>query len=183
MIYIQTHSGICFDLLEPNPDSVSIEDIAYSLTALPRYTGHSRLSWSVAQHSLLCCLEAVERELPLDDTLVALLHDATEAYLGDMSSPLKSLCPEYREHEGCVWAAIAKRFRLPLSLPYAVKEIDRDVLMWEAPLMLGTLKGDGWPDCYNTISADPTLIPQDPKDVYNAFLGTFGDLQRARSWL
>lgn len=84
---IVTYTGKAFDLLNPMPDMVCIEDIAHSLSQLCRYTGHVREFYSVAQH---CVLMAENEELP-GDPLAKLLHDAAEAYIGDITSPWKQL--------------------------------------------------------------------------------------------
>lgn len=82
--WIQTWSGKRFDLLEPDPDSVRIADIARALANLCRYTGHSSTFYSVAQHSVL-----VSFHVPEHLALPALLHDAAEAYVNDLAKPLK----------------------------------------------------------------------------------------------
>lgn len=87
--WVQTVSGMDVDLLEPTPDQILLGDIAHSLARLARFNGHTigDLPWSVAQHSLL-----VESLMPPESTphdrMVALLHDAHEAYIGDLVSPL-----------------------------------------------------------------------------------------------
>ncbi|KKN71240.1 hypothetical protein LCGC14_0422830 [marine sediment metagenome] len=83
---IVTYTGKSFDLLNPSPDMVCIEDIAHSLANMCRYTGHVRQFYSVAQH---CVLTAMA-DLP-GDSLKRLLHDAGEAYVGDIASPWKQL--------------------------------------------------------------------------------------------
>ena len=83
---IVTYTGKSFDLLNPTPDMVCIEDIAHSLANICRYTGHVRKFYSVAQH---CVLAA--RVNNLSDPLQRLLHDAAEAYIGDLASPWKRL--------------------------------------------------------------------------------------------
>jgi len=84
---IVTYTGKVFDLLNPKPKMVCIEDIAHSLAYQCRYTGHTREFYSVAQH---CVLMAENSDLP-GDPLVKLLHDADEAYIGDIAKPWKKL--------------------------------------------------------------------------------------------
>lgn len=89
--WVQTFSGAAFDLLAPRPEQVNLLDIAHHLSRLCRYNGATcgEYGWSVAQHSLL-----VEQLLQGDPSpnlrLHALLHDAHEAYVGDIPSPVKS---------------------------------------------------------------------------------------------
>ena len=84
---LTTYTGKAFDLLNPKPEMVCIEDIAHSLAHQCRYTGHTREFYSVAQH---CVLMAENPELP-GDPMAKLLHDADEAYIGDIAKPWKRL--------------------------------------------------------------------------------------------
>lgn len=131
---IQTHSGIYFDLLNPSPEDVRIEDIAHALSNLCRFGGHTRTFYSVAQHS---CLVAALVPDPLK--LHALLHDAAEAYCGDMVSPLKMCIPGFSTIEKRIQAAICERFNLPLELPSEIKRADL--------VALATERRDLMPDC------------------------------------
>jgi uncharacterized protein len=118
---ITTLSGKFFDILNPEEYEYDIEEIATSLSNLCRYTGHVNTFYSVAEHSVL-----VSRIVPERLALAGLLHDASEAYLGDVSSPLKKLLPEYQSIEERVQQAIAKAFNLGdgLSRP-EVHEADK----------------------------------------------------------
>lgn len=85
--WITTATGRQFYPLEPRADDICIEDIAHALGAVNRFNGHTRVPYSVAQHSVL-----LSRHLSVDGpliALVALLHDASEAYLTDVPRPLK----------------------------------------------------------------------------------------------
>jgi hypothetical protein len=113
-------------LFDLRPEDVQIEEIAHALSNLCRFNGHCREFYSVAQHSVLVSL-AVPREL----ALAALLHDATEAYVGDMIRPLKRSMPEYSALEDRIWLVIAERFCLPATLPEEVKIADTRALQTE----------------------------------------------------
>lgn len=123
---MQTFSGKIIDLSRICEDDISVEDICHSLAHINRFTGHSLVGYSVAQHSLM-----VSDLCPEEYRLWGLLHDASEAYLGDVSTPLKSLLPEYAEIEGKVQRIIAGRFNLPWPIPKEVKVADREALMVE----------------------------------------------------
>lgn len=123
---ILTHSGINFNLLNPDLDLIDIEDIAHALAHLCRFTGHSKHFYSVAHHSIL-----VSSLVPAEHRLEALLHDAAEAYIGDVSSPLKAQLPGYREIEHRIEAAIRQRFGLPAELSPYVKAADLQMLAAE----------------------------------------------------
>lgn len=87
MTKIRTFTGKLFNPLEPNENLICIEDIAHSLSSKCRFTGHSVLPISIAEH----CLR-VESLADPEHKLLALLHDSTEAYLPDVASPLKPEC-------------------------------------------------------------------------------------------
>lgn len=89
--WMLTHTGAVVDLEWLAPDSLSVLDVAHHLAQLNRFTGAASRPYSVAEHSLLVA-EIAERELGLRDPtalLAALLHDAHEAYVSDMSTPMK----------------------------------------------------------------------------------------------
>ena len=123
---ILTHSGISFNLLEPDPDLIEIEDIAHALSHLCRFTGHTKCFYSVAEHSVLVSLY-----VPPQFGLEALLHDAAEAYIGDVSSPLKAQLHEYRNIEFKLDQAIRKRFGLPPKQSPCIKQADLIMLATE----------------------------------------------------
>ena len=84
--WIQTHAGIAFDLSDPKPHMFRIEDVAYALAHQCRFTGHCARHYSVSEHS-----RHVARMVKPEWALAALLHEVEEAYIGDLSSPLKAL--------------------------------------------------------------------------------------------
>jgi|688.fasta_scaffold410662_3 5'-deoxynucleotidase YfbR-like HD superfamily hydrolase len=135
---MQTYTGRIVDLTRFCEDDICIEDIAHALSQIIRFTGHSRAPYSVAQHSLL----VAEIATP-EHRLWALLHDASEAYLGDVASPLKTLLPEYRDLEEKFQKVIAGRFGLPWPMPAEVKHADRVALMTEKRDLL--LTQHEWP--------------------------------------
>lgn len=128
---IMTGRGEYFDLLNPVPEMVNIKDIAFALSRVCRFGGHCISFYSVAQHSALACRLAAP-QLKLE----ALLHDASEAYLGDVPQPLKRLLPDYREIERSVSRIIRQAFRLPLDESPEVKAIDRRLLALEAASLM-----------------------------------------------
>lgn len=105
MNYIVTRSGGKFWYDNPMGSAYTIEDIAASLSKLCRFVGHTREMYSVAEHSVL-----VSRLVPRGMELAGLLHDASEAFCGDIASPLKAMLPEYKQIEDRVQGAIMARF-------------------------------------------------------------------------
>ena len=128
MTSIKTFSGGKISFTSPDPDDINIEDIAHGLSNYCRFTGQC-LFYSVAEHSIKVSeLTGIFSE---KDRLVALLHDATEAYLGDVSSPLKSMLPDYKIIEEKMWHAIATKFNLPVIIPETVHYVDKFMFLIE----------------------------------------------------
>lgn len=123
---MQTFTGKLIDLTNFREDDVRLADISHALSIINRFTGHSRCPYSVAQHSVM-----VSRLTPQELALWGLMHDASEAYLGDMATPLKSMLPGYRELEEHVQRVIARVFHLEWPMPPAVKTADLRALMAE----------------------------------------------------
>jgi hypothetical protein len=154
--WIQTYSGRRFYLDEPRAEDVDIIDIAVALSRIARFGGHTYVFYSVAQHSVLASQHVlIPGEVYSDDcaywaTLSALLHDATEAYCGDLTRPLKIVVGKaYSNVEAAVYRAIATRFNLPESLPSSVKLVDNRLLMTERRELMRVTK-DIW-----SIDAEP----------------------------
>ncbi len=176
--WFQTFTGRKFWPLDPLPEDIFIEDIAHALSLITRFGGHIPEPYSVAQHSLIVASYSGP------DTVLALcglMHDAPEAYLGDMVAPLKRGMPEFRAAESRVWSAIAKRYDLPDPIPAHVMEIDRRLLIDEARSF--------WPDRIDTweekLGCDALgrglIIPVNPWSfIEDSFLGRFRNLTRLR---
>lgn len=127
--YFTTFSGRRVWPLDPRAEDIAIEDIAHALSMICRFTGHLRAFYSVAQHSVL-----VSRSVPREFALYGLLHDAAEAYVGDLSTELKHspLLEGYRQAERHLQQVIYTRFGLePLQEPPHVKAVDRALLQDE----------------------------------------------------
>ena len=125
---IQTSRGTIFYILDPRPEEIEIEAIAHALSQLVRFTGQIRKLYTVAQHCLQVS-KIVRPELALE----GLLHDAAEAYVGDVVTPLKAMLPGYQVIEDRIHLAIASRFDLatdPVTLA-EVKQADLIALSTE----------------------------------------------------
>ena len=173
---IKTASGDYFDLEDPDFRSIKIEDIGYALAMLCRYTGHCSAFYSVAQHSVL-----VSTIVPVEHALAGLLHDAAEAYIGDVSKPLKSLLPDYKRIEARIEAAVFKRFGLPEVLPDAVKRADLILLRTEQRDLMDA-EGEDWTYTEGVAPLLARIHPQSSKLARDSFLSRFKFLtQRDRN--
>lgn len=110
MSYITTVTGKHFDPVSPKDELIDVFDIAHSLSLLCRANGHFRSFYSVAQHSLACAYEAEARGLVPETVLGCLLHDASEAYLSDVTRPVKKELPYYLEAEARLQDMIWEHF-------------------------------------------------------------------------
>lgn len=144
--FIETFSGINFNFNDPKPDEIDIEDIAHALGMQCRFAGQIRKFYSVAEHSL-----NVARLVPNEFKLTALLHDASEAYLTDVPSPVKVLLPDYNRLESVVQEAIANKFGLVYPFPIEIHEADRACLIAEARSMLPVKNKNHWSYSYSSI--------------------------------
>lgn len=126
-----TASGVQIDLLNPNPADIRIEDIAHQLSQQPRFAGATRIFYSVGQHSLM-----VARSCPESERLWGLLHDAAEAYLSDLVSPIKRHFRDYIVTEGVLMRSICGRFGLTWPMPQIVKQLDKEMCELEKAALI-----------------------------------------------
>jgi hypothetical protein len=120
------NSGQMVNLLDPDPETILIDDIAHNLAKLCRFNGATNRFYSVAEHSLY-----VSELVGHPHRFAALMHDAAEAYLGDIVTPLKQLLPDFLEIEARMEYTIACKFGLPIAMHPAIKEADRKAYIKE----------------------------------------------------
>ena len=123
---ILTLTGKYFNLFEPSPEMVDIRDIAAGLSNKGHFSGLTPSFFSIAQHSVMVCDEFAFLG-PHNDPglkLLALLHDAAEAYIGDMIKPLKVRMPQFSEVEDNIMKAICAKFGLDFSSLHLIKPTD-----------------------------------------------------------
>jgi hypothetical protein len=133
---IRLRSGSYFDFLDPQPDQFTLGDIAGALSKICRFGGQCEEFYSVAEHSVHCANQAAADGLPLDTQLAVLLHDAAEAFVGDVVKPLKIMLAEYPAIEERVEAAIAEKFLVDFRREKtSIREIDHAMLIAERRVM------------------------------------------------
>lgn len=123
---IFTYTGNVFYPLDPRQQDIYIEDIAHALSLMCRFNGHINCFLSVAQHSI-----HVSELCKPENALYGLLHDASEAYLADVPSPLKQMFDDYKNIERKVQGAICAKFNLDPLMPPDVKVADNIMLATE----------------------------------------------------
>ena len=131
--WIDTFSGVKVYLANPAVDMIRLADIAHALSNLCRYNGHCKKFFNVAEHSILVAREVLRATGNIVLALAALLHDAPEAYLGDVTGPLKDLLIVYPILEARFEAVISERFGLKYPFNHrAIKRADYEVFFTEA---------------------------------------------------
>lgn len=158
MSSILTGRGHIFHFLRPGANVVDIEDIADALSKICRFTGHTSSFYSVAQHSVL--VASVLAGLPAKVRLAGLLHDAAEAYVGDVSLPLKQLLPDYKEIERGVEHAVAAALGFEYPYPPAVKTADTILLATERRDLMPA--SEPWEVLKNVTPLPDTIVPLEP---------------------
>lgn len=107
---ITTYSKVQFTPLNPKQEDILIEDIAHALSLMTRANGHLSEFYSVAQHCIACCEEAIAREYSNTVALACLLHDASEAYLADITRPVKKSLTTYLDIEERLQNAVYEKY-------------------------------------------------------------------------
>lgn len=167
---IMLFSGAELDFRNPSASSFTIDDIAHGLSLLCRYAGQCRDFYSVAEH----CLH-VSYLVP-EHAFAGLMHDAAEAFVGDITRPLKQMLPQYKKIERSVEEVIFSRFNVSWPIPSAVKQADLALLAAEQAHLMppGT---DRWASDAGIKPASIQIKCLAPRDAEAAFLARFRELQ------
>lgn len=161
-----TYTGRQFYPIDPHPEDVCIEDISHALSMVCRFGGHVRTFYSVAQHSVI-----VSHLCP-HSAFQALMHDATEAYVGDMVRPLKRQLSAYRLVEAGVWCAICGHFNIPVEMAPEIKAADNVALMTERRDLL-TPTEHKWSLEEQYPPMDEVIVPLMPDEACALFMNRF----------
>lgn len=173
--YITTYSKIHFTPLEPKMQEISIVDIAHALSLMTRANGHFPEFYSVGQHCLHCAAEAKAEGLSLRIRMACLLHDAGEAYVADITRPVKKNLPDYRRIENELLQTIYRRFlgtKLTPEEEAAVKRIDDSLLYHEFFHYMGEKLMEKPP----VLASHPVFATRGFKEVEQEYLQVFGQL-------
>ena len=175
----QTYSGLKINPFALSSDDIRIVDIAHALSNQCRFTGHVKHFYSVAEHSIAC-----SRLVPDSDSLWALLHDASEAYIQDIASPVKrhEIFDKYRDLEFVIQSTVNRTFDLYGHTPKSVKIADRMMLRREAEYLLSPLNYDVWDRKWleDIPNADIVVFCWSPKEAEAKFLDRFWECSKLR---
>jgi uncharacterized protein len=178
--YLQTVSGRWVNPFDPDPEQLVVEDIARALANQCRFGGHSRVFYSVAQHSVIVSRLVEERGGDVEDVFAALMHDATEAYLGDMPHPIKhrsALGAAFKAAEDHLEAVLRARFNIKADVP-EIKKADRALLATERKAF--SAEGWHWPelDGVEPLELELTAWPAD--EAARVFAARYAELDAKR---
>lgn len=171
--WIQVFSGHKFWPMDPRPEEIFIEDIAHALSLQCRFAGHTRVHYSVGEHSY-----RLARFCSRENMLWGLLHDAAEAYLVDLPKPIKDnsiLGEQYTAIENGLMRVICERFSLPLEFPDEVKALDKLMVQWEQRDLMAK-PPEPWKDRIAKLP-EYELVPISPELVEARFLRLYDDLR------
>lgn len=155
---IRTFTGIQFDVANPKPEMMDHNDIAHSLSFIPRFGGHLPVFYSVAQHCY-----ATSYKVPSEHALAGLMHDAPEYIMLDMPAPIKRLLSNYKDLENGITRVMADKYGFTFPFHPAIKKAD--IIMLEAE--------------YNAMVVGPLtkyLIPMSQPVAKQMFLDRFHEL-------
>jgi hypothetical protein len=138
--YLETYSGKIINIYDPRPEDFSLADIAHALARINRFNGQTSRPYSVAEHSLLVA-NLVDPEFQKE----ALMHDASEAYLGDLITPIKREITLYQDIENEFQEVISAKFGLLFPIPEEVHLADIQALYLERQQLRPNTLSSVWP--------------------------------------
>ena len=166
----QVFTGKKFWPLDPNIDEVDIKDISHSLALQCRFNGHCENFYSIAQHSVL-----VSKLVPKDQALAALLHDASEAYIGDIIRPLKKFLPKFKKIELKIEKVIFEKFGVKNANQEEIKKADNIALITERRDLMKNSPGK-WKEEKDYKPSSEKIIAVGPEEAEKKFLERFKEL-------
>lgn len=175
---IITYSGVQFSPVLPVEEAIRIEDIAHALSLMTRANGHYPQFYSVGQHCLDCALVAKEEGRSIREQLACLLHDASEAYLSDITRPVKAELEEYQRIEKRLQEMIYQKYlygELTAEERQTVKWIDDACLYHEFLHFKGVALFAKEPQ----LAARPQYRPCSFGETEAAFLRLFHELSNS----
>ena len=162
---IALRSGVYFDFDNPRAEMINISDIGWALSNVCRYGGHCSF-YSVAEH---CCYCYDQIEPRRNLRIAALLHDASEAYVGDMPKPLKNLLPEYSVIEKKIQRLIYVKFGVDGRYDQMIKKVDRELLKAEKAVLFPRDR-EVWAGFEDVDEIDVEINFWEPAEAFKQFM-------------
>ena len=163
--------------LEPKKEDIVIEDIAHALSMMTRAGGHFPSFFSVAQHCIQCCEEALARNYTARQCLICLLHDAGEAYIADVTRPVKQFMTMYNQIEEQLITTIYETFlgEVPDENELALmSNIDDACLYYEFRHFMDEVLFSEEP----VLMSKPSYEEEDRRKVEQRYLELFHELKK-----
>lgn len=181
--WFQTYSGRAYHPLDPNPNEVDLIDIAHGLAYQCRFNGQCRSFYSVAEHSFWVSEIMYTESGKPGAALAGLLHDAAEAYIGDMVRPIKRSLPRFYEIERLNMMAIYAGLKVPVEAGMetwaeAIKEADLVMLATERRELMSDPPMP-WVAVERVEALDMRLFPLSPEQAERKFIARFNTLMGA----
>lgn len=179
--FIETFTGERFQPLEPTLETIFVEDIAHALANQCRFSGHTRVFYSVAEHAVRVSWLLGEWGEDEDTQFWGVNHDDSEAYLVDLPTPLKShptIGEGYRKAERVLMRLICRRFGMPEREPQVVRVADAVMLATEVRDLM-----PGRPEHWGSLMVKPHAMKIEPwsaKQAEEAFMSRFRQLDGQR---
>lgn len=174
--HITVYTGGTFEFMSPESSDWTVWDIAHALALTCRFAGHCTEFYSVAQHSVL-----VSRLVPGELALAALFHDASEAFLGDIPTPLKPLLPDFQALERRVEAAVADRLQVVGPEDAHIRTADRVALATERRDLMPQTAWE-WEELSGIQPVATRVRPIGPNEARSQFLERMLDVAD-QTWL
>jgi len=177
MEHITTFTGEDFTPITPSANQIHIVDIAHALSLMCRANGHIVRFYPVAQHSINCANEAKERGYSDKVQLACLLHDASEAYLSDITKPIKKHFPKYMDVEKHLQETIFSKY---LSSPLSdceteqVEKVDEDLLKHEFKVLMKKKVFD----CLPVLKSNPSFELASFLDIENEYIRLYTQISK-----
>lgn len=172
----QTYTGVRLDLIDIDPSAIRLIDIAHALAGINRFDGHTRVPYSVAEHSVRVATFLRATGASLADIREGLGHDGHEAGTGDMGTPTKIAFQARGIDTSPVFGPIKRAYRIAMGLdpddmPTSVRRADLVLLATEAADLMAE-PPEPWQHTENGIEpmAGPTIIPWSAHEAENRFL-------------
>lgn len=168
--WIQTYTGRQFYPTNPDPNQICIEDIAHALSNICRFSGHCKAFYSVAEHSYVLSSYITDPKL----ALAGLLHDAAEAYMGDITTPVKRSIGGWKGYEQTLTKLIYEKFNCAVQDTSVIAWLDLRMLLTERQQLMG--QGVclwGIEEVHHVLPLSCTLMCNSPAVAKSDFLWQF----------